>query len=384
MHIEGQPPRTRFRDIPDAMRRVLDAGHNVMHLYGWMGNGHDTLYPDYLPDPALGTAAELRKALDEVRAMGGRAILYTNGKLIATDSEFHKKHGCECCASDAGGEPWREKYGTTAEFHIGCPGSPRWREHFVGAVRRMVGEYGAHAVQIDQVASTWIQPCWKTAHDHGGTHDNAWTGMETMLREVRDTCRALDPDFFVWAEGCQERLGQFFDIHQGSYSEGPATAFSVTVGRKFAEQFRFTWPRALVMGGASDIPSLCYTFSLGKPFDCAEEAFTDPVFAGLHKDLLRIRREHPRYFERGVYRDSEGVLLAGQGHVHVLAGTCGRLVIVRVPGARMDQSWTAMLACAFPVRGARPVFPATCRVAGRDPVRIESQGPVAVLELEAS
>jgi len=44
MHIEGKPPGCRFNDVPEVMRRVLDMGHNVIHLYGWMGNGHDTLY----------------------------------------------------------------------------------------------------------------------------------------------------------------------------------------------------------------------------------------------------------------------------------------------------------------------------------------------------
>ena len=47
MHFEGKAPLYRFTDLPDIFRESQASGINTLHIYGWSGNGHDTLYPDY-------------------------------------------------------------------------------------------------------------------------------------------------------------------------------------------------------------------------------------------------------------------------------------------------------------------------------------------------
>jgi hypothetical protein len=205
------------------------------------------------------------------------------------------------------------------------------------------------------------------------------------LREVRDAGRACDPDFSVWAEGCHDRLGQCFDIHQGSYGEGPTTAFSVTVGQTFPEQFRYTWPRAVVVGGAGDVTGLCRTFAQGKPFDCSGDAFADPAFATLHAALLGLRKARPEYFARGVYRHDEGMRVLAPVLATSLQGARGRLVCLRVPGARPEQEFRTVLECAFSYGDVKALHPETCHLAAGARTDVMFTGPLAVVEfLEAS
>ncbi len=383
MQIEGQPPSLLFRDLPDVMRRCLDHGFEVLHIYGWAGRGHDTLYPDYLPDEELGTAAELRKALDEIRGLGGRSMLYTNGKLVDEESRFFRTGGGAACVLGADGLPARENYGTRSNFQMGCPGSRQWREHFVGVARRLVGEYGAGGLQIDQIASTPLPACGRTDHDHAGAHDNAMLWAERMMREVRDACREIDPGFFVWVEGCQERIGQFFDVHQGSYGEGGMTAFSVTVGRALPEQFRFTWPAALDVGSANDLQSISRTMLQGKPLDVGIAVLDSAPVLALLLRCLQLRQALARYYVRGTYRGGVGVAPAGPARASVIEGDGGgRLLSVWMPGAAAGEGTRAAVLCDFPLVGLTAHCPDGATLRAEDSLlRLEFAGPLAIVEV---
>jgi hypothetical protein len=58
-------PRIRFNDVLRIVKVLSAASDNVttvLHLVGWQGTGHDTLYPSLdVVNPNVGTAAELRQ-----------------------------------------------------------------------------------------------------------------------------------------------------------------------------------------------------------------------------------------------------------------------------------------------------------------------------------
>jgi len=53
----------------------------------------DNGYPDsyFVSDPAQGGDAALKKAIGDFKQGGGKVILYYNGKLIDTESNFYRK-----------------------------------------------------------------------------------------------------------------------------------------------------------------------------------------------------------------------------------------------------------------------------------------------------
>ncbi len=84
----------------DELDKIADIsdewGLDVLGLFGWAHGGHDRLYPDNYPDPKMGGPEVLKKAIKRVQKRGKKVILYANGQLIDTASDFYRKHGAEC------------------------------------------------------------------------------------------------------------------------------------------------------------------------------------------------------------------------------------------------------------------------------------------------
>jgi hypothetical protein len=88
----------RFTDIPKLARAAVSAGIHVLQLDGWNVGGIDRAYPDYRPDPRLGTPEEFRAALAECQASGVRVLLFCNLQVahIDTDAYRHELHEYTC------------------------------------------------------------------------------------------------------------------------------------------------------------------------------------------------------------------------------------------------------------------------------------------------
>lgn len=380
MKHEGRPPLYRFRDLPALARRLKELGIPVLHIAGWMGDGHDTFYPDYEICRDLGTAEELRAALDEIRAMGVRACLYTNGRILDPSSKFYRKGGDQTRCVSPEGKPSVETYGNSVKFEVVCPMAREFRAQLVGRIRTMVAEYGARGVQIDQIASADAVMCHNPEHGHERPSANFLPGHDLLLQEVRNAGRALDPDFFVWVEGCHERFAQYYDVSQ-SGDEGDGCGLDTPC----PVQFPFVYPHLTVTGPASSLNLIGLTFCQGKAMDFSAGKLFDEDLTTLLKDFVAVRKALPAYFLRGVFRDSVGLDVAGAARGFRLAREdgWGDAVNLWVRGSALTQPHRAY------VRQTR--MPA--RVQGHYPegisiteeggwLRVEWSGPVATLTIE--
>jgi hypothetical protein len=383
MHFENERPLHCFRDLPALFRDVKEkSGIEVLHVCGWNGRGHDTLYPDYDPDPALGTADDLRSAINAIHAQGGRVILYTNGRLVDPDSAFARQSGGRCVCVDANGQPYVERYFNSVRFQIACPACVEYGEYLAGQIGTLCRELGADAVQIDQISCNQGLPCHDSRHPHTTPANNFLEPTDRMLQTIRRTHLGIDPDSFTWIEGCHERFGQYYDVSQGHGEGGPGWEILGPV----PEQFKYTYPDYLVTGSCNTIQQLCHTFAQGKPFDLGVGCLEDPDYAALLRRLLEVRRSYSRYFLHGIFRDNVGLQVAGDARAYRIdhPGDAGMIVTAWLPGASLRQKASTSLKNPMPGSVCRRVYPESLDVySGAGWIELTWEGPLAAVLFES-
>lgn len=380
LKMEDHPPRYCFTDIPVLYERAAEVGIRVLHVYGWLNQGHDTSYPDFEICPELGTEGELRQALDEVKSMGGRVMLYTNGRLIDPNSHFFREVSRDNSIIGEDGNRPTEHYGTSVHFEIACPSAEAYREYFKNQIERIILRYGAHAVQIDQVGCNPAYLCFSKDHGHEKPSDNWVPGTERFLSELRKLYLSLDPQFFVWVEGMHERFGQYYDISQGQYAGPPWN-----VGEPYPEQFRYTYPNYTVTGICRNVAEICHAFAQGKPFDFYVGSLDEEDFRRLLSDLVAVRVAEPEYFRFGRFIDTVGLEVEGDGiHARAIRGGGGGVLVALWAEDSSTGAHHAAEVRGDSVRGRpRIVYPSDVSVLQGDGLhRVEWTGPAAAVAWE--
>src|SRR5690606_32229486 len=64
-------------------------------LFGWGFGGHDHLYPFYTPDNTMGGRSALEAAIKRAQQRGIKIIIYANGKIMDTSTDFYAYYGHE-------------------------------------------------------------------------------------------------------------------------------------------------------------------------------------------------------------------------------------------------------------------------------------------------
>lgn len=377
MLIEGKEPACTFAELPEVYQRIARAGMNTLHVYGWSGTAFDTKYPEYVVNPVLGTPADVKRALDEIRRMGGHVILYTNGRLVDHDTDYYRSGGDRTVCRKADGTTYIETYGTSATFDVACPGAKGYRDKMVEAFKELVETYGAHAAQIDQVSCAPGYFCWDKSHDHDTPARNFLPGYDDMLARIHEVYRSADEDFFVWLEGCHERFARYCEVGQGHGEEQTWTA-----GESLPEQYHYTFPDHLCTGISDGIWRLCHTYGQGKPFDFHIHNLDDEEFATLLAQLLAVRRAEKAYFLKGRFLDDAPLEYAKNGcRMWAIERSDGQGLLVNIwsPGTSVGQAAEAKLAVPRP-GAVRPVLPKDLSIREKGGwVTLSWTGPVATL-----
>ena len=81
----------RFKDIPQWAKDAKDHGVNSLMISGWQHGGHDNGYPDYTPDPRLGTWQELEDGIKACHALGMKVYFFVNYQQVMLDFDWYKK-----------------------------------------------------------------------------------------------------------------------------------------------------------------------------------------------------------------------------------------------------------------------------------------------------
>ena len=81
----------RFKDWPKLAADAKKYDVTTFEILGWNVGGIDRGYPQYTPDPRLGTREEFRQALAEIRRLGVHPLLFANIQVADTATPLFKE-----------------------------------------------------------------------------------------------------------------------------------------------------------------------------------------------------------------------------------------------------------------------------------------------------
>lgn len=308
----------RYADIPQIYADGAAAGINTFFMFGWQKGGHDNHYPDYTPNPKLGTEREMLDGIDHFNKNGGHVILYTNGRLIDRVSDYYKAHGAGPLILDPFGNEVLDRYtftgpGNFAKLFVGryfalaCPSSSIWFDH-LRAQADLAAAYGCHSLFLDQMGME-EPPCSNPAHNHPPHWVGSIAAKADIIRRLRDHLRTLNPNLGLGVEIISDVGGQHADyIH---------SLFTGSIGpHGFLEFFRYTFPeiilsdreirddsnieprvnRAVLLGIRSDV----------EIYRCRRTIAETPHYQGYLAKINALRQRQADILLEGLYTDTDG------------------------------------------------------------------------------
>lgn len=246
--LRGQHEETPWHKTDDLLK-VSDlaaaCGINLTQLTAYTEYGHDTLYPDYRPGPSLGGEEGLRRAVEEIHAVGRRINIYTNGRIVDPASSLTEAQRADWAVRPKpGSKPAQETYGRVT-FDILCPGAAEWQELFTERLAYLVNTFDIDGIYIDQVSAATSLPCYAEGHDHSAPNQ-AWACYREFLANLRKTLKALKPELVLATEGVSDVFGQYFDSQQ-AHQDWPSPMRNKAV--PLDSLFRYTFPEFLLNSG---------------------------------------------------------------------------------------------------------------------------------------
>ena len=211
-----------FRDIPRWARDALKYGVKSVLISGWNVGGHDGGYPDYTPDPRLGTWEELEQGIRECHKMGVKVFFFVNTQPVDVDTEWYRKELHQ----------YRKisKYGATLDYGWGMgslgarlgftrrplravsTGIPEYRQIIVRHMEKLA-QIGADGLHIDKLCPGLgtggldFNPLLKMTPDRAVSE-----GQLFSVEEIQDACTSINPDFAISAECTWDRLLEYSGV----------------------------------------------------------------------------------------------------------------------------------------------------------------------------
>jgi len=226
----------RYNDIPliyeEAEKHHF---HNIM-IAGWNTGGFDSMYPNFRPDPALGTEAELIKAVSAVKEKGGNVFFYINAYSYDKASPDYEEFGLKWAVRKIDGGTMDVQWGKNILSGM-CNSADGWREKVKNNVKYIIDTIGGSGVYIDQL-SVLPKECYSKDHNHkaGWVLNNC-----SMIKEMRDELGAeYEGKIFLFSEHLNDILTSQLD------SQLIQTSWMTGIKYAFPEMFRYTFPDALL------------------------------------------------------------------------------------------------------------------------------------------
>lgn len=346
----------------------LQAGIDVVHLFGWWTGGMDNSNPDYVVDDALGGKEVFKREIAKFQE-NGVVILYCNGRLIDLATEYYAHTGRRISIKDKFGAEIRDAYRFRGRdsytghfgnrtFTAACPYCGEWLEKMKEVIDTAV-ELGCKGVFFDQLGMNEF-PCFDPTHGHEVPYMRISEAKAELVRKLRDYARQKDPQLGIGIECITDRSAAVCDfIHSWpGYTE--ATNNWQAEGKKpvlryFIDWFRFCFPeiimtdreirddtdverrvnQALLKGLRSDVEIYrCRKTIVETPRYCAyltkadelRERHADLLLEGRYMDTTLFRCDNNELEARAFLAGDRMGVLVTQSHLQQTAGTiraCG-------------------------------------------------------------
>jgi len=311
--------RYRFKDLPKLAADAKKYGVTTLHICGWSVGGIDRGFPQYRPDPRLGTQEEFRAALAEIKKMGVHPLIFANSSVADTATplfkeKLHRYVLTGRWAEDFPAFGWGE--GTSSArmrltehkmttLSLSHPGFREFEvEQFV-----QLAKDGADGFELDKSGpggALDFNPALPTSPDRSLPE-----GILTLFKETLQRCREVNPEFALAAETFWDRTYPYIDMSYG----GPDGIDMESTA------LRFAFPECICMvelqspgdfnmanngmryGLLWEVDARDYTASMDDPL-------TRPL-ARYVQELIRIRSKHRDLLFHGRFRDTLGAVVKG-------------------------------------------------------------------------
>ena len=238
----------------DLYGRMQKAGESVdadaVFAFGWWKEGMDRGNPAYTPDDTQGGDEGWRKAIEKFKKSGQKLIMYYNGQLIDTKSEFYTSglgskisykspSGTEVADQYrfSGMGSWLAEY-QAVTFVMADTRHQIWRDKLIEMADR-AHRNGANAVFYDQLGIGFQQKIpWDTSREFPVPNNRLIYDKGQTLKYLRDyLVSKYEPDFGFGTEQLADYTSQWVDfVHITGIKHGK---------ENFSELFRYTFPEII-------------------------------------------------------------------------------------------------------------------------------------------
>lgn len=357
----------------DLYGRMQKAGESVdadaVFAFGWWKEGMDRGNPAYTPDDTQGGDEGWRKAIAKFKKSGQKLIMYYNGQLIDTESEFYKSgagkrisykgpSGTEIADQYrfSGLGSWLAEY-QAVTFVMADTRHQVWRDMLVEMADR-AHRNGANAVFYDQLGYGFQQKLpWSTKLGYAVPNNRLIYDKGQTLKYLRSYLeKKYEPDFGFGTEQLADYTAQWVDfVHITGIKHGK---------ENFSELFRYTFPEVifsdrnirddtdierrvnltLLKGLCNDIEiyrcrSLIdetpnYQAYLAK-VNAIRNKYTDCLMLGTYRDVLGFENSNAKVQAKGFFgKDRVAVVATNEFEKGVVS------TAIKVPGYRFAEAST--------------------------------------------
>jgi len=313
----------RFSELPRLAADAKKYGITTFEILGWDIGGIDRGYPQYTPDPRMGTPAEFKKALADMRAIGVHPLIFSNVQQADTATSIYKTYLKQFdvegrWAPDLHLNGWGEgtitaRAGfTRSNMTLVSPSYPAFRKYLIDQHLQLVRD-GAEGFQFDKtnmLAGLDFNPRLPVSPDKSLSE-----GLLKTFQELITQARAVNPGFSLASEIWWDRALPYVDV---SYMRMGAIDIGSPV-------FRYTFPEwtATIFGESpGDINPMNNGMRYGLVWDLAprhyndsaDETLTQPL-ARYVSELIRIRKKYEDLLFFGRFNDTIGASVQGSSAI---------------------------------------------------------------------
>jgi Domain of unknown function (DUF6259) len=344
----------KFKDLPKLAAGAKKYGVTTFEILGWDIGGIDRGYPQYRPDPRLGTPEEFREALAEVKKLGVHPLIFSNIQFSDTaiplfKEKLYKDAVDGLWAPDWPVMGWGEgtisgRMGLTRHnMTLVSPSHPEFRKLLLEQYVQLVKD-GADGFQLDKTnAVGWLD---FNSQVPASPDRSLPEGVLTAFKETLAKCREVDPNFALASEIFWDRAFSLVDVSYVRMNDidmgSPALRYT------FPE-----WTSTITAERPGDFNVMNNGMRYGLVWavqprhynDSMDERLTRPLSRYV-QELIRIRSKHQEVLFLGRFCDTEGAEVSGGEHIRYSAfegmgGTGKACVVVNFGNeeASVEVSW---------------------------------------------
>jgi Domain of unknown function (DUF6259) len=332
----------RFDELPKLAADAKKYGITTFEILGWDIGGIDRGYPQYQPDPRLGSPEDFRKALAEIRAMGVHPLIFTNVDVADTATPLFQNKLKQYAVEGRFAQDWTlfgwgegtisARAGLTPSYMtLVSPSHPEFRKLEMDQYLQLVRD-GAEGFQIDKSNGSGKLDFNKQLTV--SPDKSLVPGILETFQDLLTKARAIDPDFSLAAEAWSDRALPNVDV---SYMRmGDIDIGSPVLKYTFPE-----WTATIFGESPGDYNEMNNGMRYGFVWDLAPRHYNESVDEPLTRplaryvsELIRIRKEYADLLFFGRFNDTIGGTVHGGPFIrysvfkHLQTGKSGEACVV--------------------------------------------------------